>query len=338
MRKTSEWVSLGHPDKMADYISSFILDRYLERDPLTRYALEVQIKDNFVTLGGEITSQANFTDDELALFVKIAVAQIGYTKCYQNIWGAENTICDQDLVVTQHIGQQSPDIAQGVDSSGWGDQGIFWGMAVNDPTTNFMPKDHYLARKIGQQLYDIKYAGLDIKTQVTLFDNEPEEIVVAIPMLPKHSEQDIANAVQFCCNGKTNYKLVVNGTGKFVKHGPIGDCGTTGRKLAVDFYGGNCRIGGGSPWTKDGSKADLTLNLLAREKALNFLKRHSDIQEVHCSIACRIGSPEIIVSLYDGHLNELTSYRETVDPAAIIDRFFLRKPRFAQLCRNGLLS
>ena len=157
-------------------------------------------------------------------------------------------------------------------------------------------------------------------------------------MLPKHSEQDIANAVQFCCNGKTNYKLVVNGTGKFVKHGPIGACGTTGRKLAVDFYGGNCRIGGGSPWTKDGSKADLTLNLLAREKALNFLKKHSDIQEVHCSIACRIGSPEIIVSLYDGHLNELTSYRETVDPAAIIDRFFLRKPRFAQMCRNGLLA
>jgi S-adenosylmethionine synthetase len=263
MRKTSEWVSLGHPDKMADYISSFILDRYLERDPLTRYALEVQIKDNFVTLGGEITSQANFTEDELALFVKIAVAQIGYTKCYQNIWGAENTICDQDLVVTHHIGQQSPDIAQGVDNSGWGDQGIFWGMAVNDPATNFMPKDHYLARKIGQQLYDIKYAGLDIKTQVTLFDDEPEEIVVALPMLPKHSEQDVANAVQFCCNGKTNYKLVVNGTGKFVKHGPIGDCGTTGRKLAVDFYGGNCRIGGGSPWTKDGSKADLTLNLLS---------------------------------------------------------------------------
>lgn len=338
MRKTSEWVSLGHPDKMADYISSFILDRYLERDPMTRYALEVQIKDNFVTLGGEITSQANFTEDELALFVKIAVAQIGYTKCYQNIWGAENTICDQDLIVTQHIGQQSPDIAQGVDASGWGDQGIFWGMAVNDPTTNFMPKDHFLARKIGQQLYDIKYAGLDIKTQVTLFDDEPEEIVVAIPMLPKHSEQDIINAVKFCCDGKTNYKLAVNGTGKFVKHGPIGDCGTTGRKLAVDFYGGNCRIGGGSPWTKDGSKADLTLNLLAREKALEFLKKHPDIQEVHCSIACRIGSPEIIVSLYDGHLNVLTSYRETFDPAAIIDRFFLRKPRFAQLCRNGLLS
>ena len=338
MRKTSEWVSLGHPDKMADYISSFILDRYLERDPMTRYALEVQIKDHFVTLGGEITSQANFTEDELALFVKIAVAQIGYTKCYQNIWGAENTICDQDLIVTQHIGQQSPDIAQGVDASGWGDQGIFWGMAVNDPTTNFMPKDHFLARKIGQQLYDIKYAGLDIKTQVTLFDDEPEEIVVAIPMLPKHSEQDIINAVKFCCDGKTNYKLVVNGTGKFVKHGPIGDCGTTGRKLAVDFYGGNCRIGGGSPWTKDGSKADLTLNLLAREKALEFLKKHPDIQEVHCSISCRIGSPEIIVSLYDGHLNELTSYREAVDPAAIIDRFFLRKPRFAQLCRNGLLS
>ena len=136
-------------------------------------------------------------------------------------------------------------------------------MAVRSPETDNMPADHYLAKKIGKHLYELKYAGLDIKTQVTMRDNKPEEIVVAIPMLPKHSTQDIANVVQFCCNGNTDYKLIVNGTGRFVRHGSIGDCGTTGRKLAVDFYGGNCRIGGGSPWTKDGTKADLSLNLLA---------------------------------------------------------------------------
>ena len=108
-------------------------------------------------------------------------------------------------------------------------------MAVNTPETDYMPADWYLAKKIGQHLYDIKYAGLDIKTQVTMLDGKPEEIVVAIPMQMKHSTQDIANVVQFCCGGSKDYKLTVNGTGRFVKHGPIGECGTTGRKQAVDF-------------------------------------------------------------------------------------------------------
>jgi S-adenosylmethionine synthetase len=113
-------------------------------------------------------------------------------------------------------------------------------------------------------LYATRYAGIDIKTQVTLKDDRIDEIVVAIPMNHRHFDADIANAVAFCCDGSREYKLHINGTGKFVKHGPVGDCGITGRKLAVDFYGGNCKIGGGSPWTKDGTKADLSLNLLAR--------------------------------------------------------------------------
>ena len=242
------------------------------------------------------------------------------------------------IIVTTHIGQQSTDISQGVDADGWGDQGIFHGMAVNNPKTNYMPLDWFLARKIGKHLYDIRYAGIDIKTQVTTQDDTPEEIIVAVPMLMKHNKQDIANAVQFCCEGNKDYKLVVNGTGKFVKHGSMGDCGTTGRKLAVDFYGGNCIIGGGSPWTKDGTKADLSLNLLAREKALTYIKEHPDCPEVHCAISCHIGSPEILVVFTDKAGNELLSYRENVPPTKVIKRFCLDKPRFAEMCREGLFS
>lgn len=338
MRKTSEYVSLGHPDKVADYISCYILDRYLEKDPMVRYALEVQIKDECVSLGGEITSSAKFNAYDISRFVMDAVEQIGYTKEYKKRWGKENTICGDDVIVTQNIGHQSPDIAQGVDADGWGDQGIFHGMAVNSPETDYMPADWFLAKKIGKYLYDIRYAGLDIKTQVTMLDGKPEEIVVAIPMLTKHSTQDIANAVQFCCGGNKDYRLIVNGTGRFVKHGPVGDCGTTGRKLAVDFYGGNCVIGGGSPWTKDGTKADLSLNLLARARAVSYIKEHPECSEVFCAISCRIGSPEILVVFTDKSGNELLSYRESVKPQEVIAEFRLREPRYADMCRNGLFA
>ena len=336
MYSTSEYVSLGHPDKVADYISCYILDRYLERDPNTRFALEVQIKDEFVTLGGEITSKADFTAAEITKFARNAVNAVGYTQDYQKRWGIKNTICGDELDVAMHIGRQSPDISQGVDSEGWGDQGIFWGMATNTPETDYMPYDHYLAKKIGKHLFDIKYAGLDIKTQVTMLDGKPNEIVVAIPMQIKHSNQDIANAVQWCCGGSKDYKLTVNGTGKFTTHGPTGDCGTTGRKLAVDFYGGNCVIGGGSPWTKDGTKADLSLNMLARKLAVEYVKCHPELGEVYCAISCCIGSPEVLIVITDKFRNELSSTKTVVKPSEVISEFRLREPRFADMCRNGL--
>ena len=338
MYRTSEWVSLGHPDKVADYISCFILDRFLEKDPLTRYALEVQIKDQYVTLGGEITSAANYSPEDIAAFVKIAVNQIGYTKAYQQVWGRDNTICGDDIEVTQHIGQQSPDIAQGVDAAGWGDQGIFHGMATNNPETGYMPKDWWLARKIGKLLYETRYAGIDIKTQVTLCDNKVEEIIVAIPKLNDDEDYSVTRAISVCCGDAKDYALHINGTGRYVKHGPVGDCGTTGRKLAVDFYGGACKIGGGSPWTKDGTKADLSLNLLARASALAFVKKYPQFPEVFCSISCRIGSPEILVVLTDAKGNELRSYRLNVLPEDVIREYHLRAPRYADLCRNGLFS
>ena len=130
MIKTSEWVSLGHPDKTADYISCYLLDRFLEKDENTRFAVEVMLKDSIVTLGGEVTSKAVFTDKEIAQFVRAAVNEVGYTREYQEKWGAENAICGDDLQVAIHIGRQSTGIGQGVGKGGWGDQGIFHGMAA----------------------------------------------------------------------------------------------------------------------------------------------------------------------------------------------------------------
>ena len=305
---------------------------------MTRYALEVMIKDNHVTLGGEITSKAQYSPEDIEAFVRIAVNQIGYTKAYQQFWGKENTICGDDIEVTQHIGRQSPDIAQGVNGGGLGDQGVMFGMATNTPETDYMPKDWWLARKIGKLLYDSHYAGIDIKTQVTMKDNKIDEIVIAIPMKGRHSEGRIVRMVAECVGRYQDYWVYINGTGKFVKHGPVGDCGITGRKLAVDFYGGNCKIGGGSPWTKDGTKADLSLNLLARARALSYIKEHPGCPEVFCAISCRIGSPEMLVVFTDRQGNELMAYRESVSPDELIRYFRLREPRFAKMCRNGLFT
>lgn len=339
MIQTSEWVSLGHPDKVADYISSYILDRYIERDPRTRYALEVQIKENFVSLAGEITSAADYSYDEIAAFVRAAVNEIGYTRAYQKKWGVANTICGDDLEVVQHISLQSPDIAKGVDLWGWGDQGIFHGMAVRSPLTEFMPSDWWFARKIGMHLFEQKVGGLDVKTQVTTDDGVVREVVVAVPLSMRDSIGDVQNVVRYCLGNSRDYVLHINGTGSFVKHGPVADAGTTGRKLAVDFYGGNCKIGGGSPWTKDGTKADLTLNLLARERALNYILQHPecDCHVMYCAISCRIGSPEMMIVLTDVNGNSIVS-KENVNPNDLIEHFRLRTPRFARMCRYGLFS
>ena len=133
MIKFSEYVSLGHPDKVADYISQYLLDRYIEHDPQTRYAVEVQIKGHQETLGGEVSSKHHFSSQDIAGFVREAVNEIGYTRMYQQKWGAENTICGDMLNVSTLISQQSPDIAQGL--PGWGDQGIFFGYASPDRST-----------------------------------------------------------------------------------------------------------------------------------------------------------------------------------------------------------
>jgi len=335
MLQTSEWVSLGHPDKVADYISSYLLDRHLEVDPDTRFAVEVQIKSEYVTLGGEITTKAEFADHEIAELVRAAVREVGYTRAYQERWGLENTICADDLVVAAHVTRQSPDIAQGVDRDGWGDQGIFWGMATDDPMTNQMPADHYLARYIGDSLVRSGLGGIDVKTQVAMDGGRVRSVFAAVP---QREEDDGSRLRAYLASlVPEGAEIVLNGTGRYVVHGPIGDCGTTGRKLAVDFYGGNCRLGGGSPWTKDGSKADVALNLYARHRALRYLKENR-LPLVYCAISCCIGRPDITLAFFDGRNEQLAEERERFGPQEAAGLLRLREPRYAELCRNGLFS
>lgn len=329
---TSECVSLGHPDKIADYISEYILDRLIEQDPKTRYALEVQVKDNIISLAGEITTSAK---TNYSGWVKDAVKSIGYTTEYANKWGDENTINPDKIQVIKNISEQSTDISVGVNCGGWGDQGIMFGMAINSPDTDFMPKDYFLAKKLCKDLFNSGLGGLDIKTQVSVDEmGNILDIVVAIPLLDGNTS-DVSNFVHSCIPG--DYDLTINGTGRYIKHSSMGDCGTTGRKLVVDMYGGNCEIGGGSPWTKDGTKADLTLNLYARDLALNYLQLFKcDYAKV--KISCCIGKDDVIVS-YVNKLNEsINHFCVKQDINNLIERYSLNKPVFASMCKDGLFT
>lgn len=253
--KTSEWVSPGHPDKVADNISEYILDRIIEKDQKVRYALEVQIKGYEVSLAGEITTKEDIVDGDYAHWVKEAINKIGYTKKYQERFGEKNTICGDDVCVHCNISKQSPDIAQGVDTDAWGDQGIFFGFFCSE-TMSGHGRDYATAKAIGKDLYYAALSsdklGIDIKTQVTvrydqaLVESQIEKVIVAIPMVAgkeKEAKKEVLEIVRR--HAPKEAKVIINGTGAYCQHGPIADCGTTGRKLAVDFYGGRSRIGGG---------------------------------------------------------------------------------------------
>lgn len=332
--QSSEYCTVGHPDRTCDYIASYILDRYLERDKRSRVALEVQLKDNFCTVSGEVTSKANFTPDEIASFCREALEEIGYTKEYQERFGAENVISAGNLEVVTHISNQSGDIAQGVNADGWGDQGIFFGLAVDDPLTGYLPKDYFLARKLAQEVAG-KFGGLDVKTLVTLENDTPIECYVAIPLLPHDAESPIRLAAERIIGKEVD--VIINGTGRYVKHGSVGDCGTTGRKLVVDFYGGNAKIGGGSPWGKDPSKADVSLNILARKYALEGMKRYG-YPEMRSAISCCIGRKEIRVTLFDRDGNQVESRIESAPASHVIEELGLTKGDFALRCKRGLFG
>ena len=326
--KSSEYVSLGHPDKIADYISQYILDRYIEQDSATKYAVEVQIKDNYVTLAGEVASNATFSKEELDRFVREAVDEIGYNDEYRKTWGS-NAICGSGLSTNILIGQQSLDIAQGL--NGWGDQGIFFGYA--EPSEyEYMPKDYALARRINKTLFDSGIGGLDIKTQVLTENQKVNKVIVAIPLLEDKTE--IVKELVF--KHVDDCEIIVNGTGKYVSHSSIADCGTTGRKLVVDFYGGNSKIGGGSPWTKDGSKADLTLNLHARHLAKKYAKELGET--ILTSLACCIGKQEVDYVIRTEKGKTIASGCERVAPQDLIERYGLNTPIFASMCKWGLFG
>ena len=331
MQRTAEAVSLGHPDKIADYISSYILDRIIEQDPQAKYAVEVLVKDNNVILGGEVTTSAALGD--LTIYVKTALSEIGYDNRYASIWG-DMAINPARIKVTNLIGVQSADINRGVVADGWGDQGVFVGYACKGEGK--INKELYLARKLNRALYDkarqSDNLGIDIKTQITLNDDKIETAIVAIPML---REEDLTDFIIETL-GEKPAQIIVNGTGRYTYHSSIADCGITGRKLACDFYSTAAPIGGGSPWTKDPSKADLSLNVYARILACENL---ADNDECFVYLSSCIGRAELPSGLIKTIKNGVASCRDlwcNQKPGTLIKACGLDKPIYTELCSKGI--
>lgn len=334
MQKTAEAVSLGHPDKTADYISSYILDRMLEQDKTVKYAVEVLLKANTVVLGGEISGQVNL--DNLKTYVLNALSAIGYTERYAAIWG-EYAIEPHKINIINLIGQQSGEINQGVINDGWGDQGVFVGYACQGQ--GLINRELYLARKLNQALYQKALTsdnlGLDIKTQITLDDNGSiSTAIAAVPMLNPEDLRDFVVEVL----GEHPQQIIINGTGSYTHHSSIADCGVTGRKLACDFYSTAAPIGGGSPWTKDASKADLTLNLYARKLAVENLQNNDECLVYLSSCIGQSCLPSAVIKTLKG--DKVVSRNRIINrkPSEIITELGLNKPVYAKLCRDGLFN
>ena len=343
-RKFSEYVSPGHPDKCADYISEYILDRLIEKDPEARYAVEVMIKGNMVHLAGEVTSKEFFGYVQMKEFVKEALREIGYTEEYYEQWGGK-VINPADLELTIDITAQSSEIGQGVDNNGWGDQGIFFGYADPDQVS-MAPLSHSFAKGLCHMLYiqakEQGIGGIDIKTEIILDeDGRIEKIIAAVPCRNDEEYKKVRLSIMEwydCIEDEFPFypEIILNGTGNYVMHGPVADCGVTGRKLVVDFYGGELHVGGGSPWTKDGSKADLTLNLFARDMAIKYAEETKQVVKV--SVACCIGRSDVdyVVETMCGE--EITHGKINVTPKELIEKYELNKPIFTSMCTFGLFG
>lgn len=334
MNRTAEYVSLGHPDKIADFISSAILDECIKQDENVRYAVEVMVKNNNIVLGGEITG--NIKLNHIRAIIKKALRKIGYDEKYNKLW-QNNAIDINNLKITNLISAQSPEIGQGIDANGWGDQGVFVGYA--EKKEGLINHELYLAQKLNNSLYqkalNSDNLGLDIKTQITLDENDNiKTAIVAIPM------RKIENLQKFIIEtlGQTPKQLIINGTGSYTCHSSIADCGITGRKLACDFYSTACPVGGGSPWTKDPSKADLTLNLFARKLAVQYLKNND---KCYVYLSSCIGKSElpsaVVKTIKDGKETTINICPDCC-PKNLIESLKLNRPIYKKLCQKGLMS
>lgn len=274
--KTSESVSIGHPDKMADYISDSIVDAYLAQDRDSHVGVETLLKGNTVVLAGEIKSSAKVDDEAV---VREAVKHLNYD--------GRGFGFDSSCKIINLISQQSPDIALGVDKGGAGDQGIMYGYATNE-TKDYMPLEIDIANKLIQKeqgfIAQNPLYGADAKCQVTVKydDNTPVNIsTIIFSQLhsDKISEEQVSrDIIKYVidpilqdCKLYENTKLLINPTGKFTIGGPVADAGVTGRKLVVDAYGGGIPIGGGAYCSKDPSKVDRSAAYMARCVAKNIV-------------------------------------------------------------------
>ncbi|MGH8294279.1 MAG: methionine adenosyltransferase [Steroidobacteraceae bacterium] len=306
---TSESVSEGHPDKVADQISDAVLDAILKEDPRGRVACETLVKTGVVIVAGEVTTSA-WVDVET--LVRKTVLDIGYDSSEMGFDGAS---CG----VLNIIGKQSPDIAQGVDrkderKQGAGDQGMMFGYATNE-TDVLMPAPITLAHRLVKRQAEVRKSGKlpwlrpDAKSQVTLRyeDDRPvglEAVVLSTQHSPEVSIETLREAVMEeilkpilpvkWLDGRTQYHI--NPTGRFVVGGPVGDCGLTGRKIIVDTYGGYARHGGGAFSGKDPSKVDRSAAYAARYVAKNIVAAGlAERCEVQLSYAIGVAEPTSVM-------------------------------------------
>ena len=351
---TSESVTEGHPDKVADQISDAILDTFLTRDPLARVACETLVTAGRAVIAGEAAARNGPSPEELETVVRQTIRRIGYT--------GRNDDFDADTVAVEiHMGRQTADIAMGVDTGGAGDQGMMFGFAC-DETPELMPLPIMLAHRVTRRLTeartsgDIPYLGPDGKAQVTVAyngDGNP----VAVPTVvasSQHAEEatgrvarDIEERVVLPVLPEAfradSPAVLVNPTGKFVEGGPAADCGLTGRKIIVDTYGGMARHGGGAFSGKDPTKVDRSAAYMARYIAKNIvaaeLARRAEVQ-----IAYAIGRPEPVSVRVDtfatGKAADTAIERAVrevfgLTPGEIIAHFDLRRPIYENTAKGG---
>jgi S-adenosylmethionine synthetase len=355
---TSESVSEGHPDKVADQISDAILDAILTQDPLSRVACETMVTTGMAVIAGEITTKAIIDYPKI---VRDTIREIGYN---DSAMGFDWETC----AILTSIDKQSPDIAQGVTEGegmfkeqGAGDQGLMFGFACNE-TPELMPMSILLAHKLVQKLAEVRKSGLldflrpDSKSQVSIqyIDDKPvhvDTVVISSQHAPEVSYEQIKEGIieevvkkiipAHLMDAKT--KFLINPTGRFVIGGPMGDCGLTGRKIIVDSYGGHGAHGGGAFSGKDPSKVDRSAAYMGRYVAKNLVAA-GVCEKCEVQVAYAIGVAEPVSVMVDCNgTGKLPSkriaeiVREVFDlrPRAIIEQLDLLRPIYRKTAAYG---
>jgi len=348
---SSESVTEGHPDKIADQISDAILDEIMRDDPMGRVACETLVTTGIAFVAGEITTS---TYVDIPSVVRETIREIGYDRAK---YGFDCSTC----AVISSIDKQSPDIAQGVDTGGAGDQGLMFGFASNE-TSEYMPTPIALAHSLVARMAEIRKTGLvdylrpDGKSQVSVqyFDGKPQR-VEAVVLASQHSETVkmsqlreeltelvIRNVIPAEMLDK-NTKFHINATGKFVVGGPQGDAGVTGRKIIVDTYGGWAPHGGGAFSGKDPTKVDRSATYMARYIAKNLVAA-GVADEITVQLAYAIGVAEPVSIFVDTHNDSRFTCKQLeqavrdvfpLTPKAIIDHLKLRRPIFKATAAYG---